>query len=261
MRPAWIYMHVPKCGGTTLTAILTAAVPEGRRFAVDGRDIAGSRTALAALGEEERRRIDLLHGHLSYGWHELVAPKTARYFALVREPVSRVVSHFDYVRTRPAHYLHTDVVGGRMTIADYVESGITWEVNNGQVRQIAGGEDIAQTPYGPSTIAAYGDDHGALLERAWENIERHFLMVGLLERFDESMRRLRRLTGLPIGAYRAKNAARPAARRPPTPGEEEVIRRYNRQDCELYRRCREAFERARPGPARARLWRLVQGPS
>ena len=216
MRPVLIFMHIPKCGGTTLTSILTEAVPEGRRFSVDGRNVAGSRRALAALPDGERRRIDLLLGHLSHGWHELLAPRPARYFTIVREPVARVVSHYNYVRSHDGHYLHSAVVEGKMTLADYVESGITTEVNDGQVRQISGAEDIVQVPYGPSSIG-YGADHGALLERALGNIERHFLLVGLLERFDESMRRLQRLTGLRIGTYRPKNVVRPTTAKSPTP--------------------------------------------
>lgn len=258
MRPALIFLHIPKCGGTSLTSMLAEAVPEHLRFSVDGTDVAGSRGELAALPDPERRRIDLLLGHLSYGWHELLAPRPARYFTLVREPVARVVSHYNYVLSHEKHYLHSPVVGAKMTLADYVESGVTTEANDGQVRQISGAEDIVQSPYGPSEVG-YGEDHGALLEGAWANIERHFLLVGILERFDESVRRLRRLTGLRIGSRRVKNVARPAAAGAPTPGEAEVIRRYNRQDCELYRRCRETFELG-SGPV-ARLRRILIGRS
>jgi hypothetical protein len=257
MTSALIFMHIPKCGGTTLVSVLKRVVPEGRRFHV-GDDIAGSRMVLAALPDSERLRIDLLYGHLSYGWHEHLLPRQARYFTIVRDPVTRVMSHYNFVRSRKWHYLHSHVVDAKMTVADYVESGVTTEVNNGQVRQISGIEDIVQAPYGRSEIG-YGDHHGALLERAWENIERHFLLVGLLERFDESMRRLRRLTGLRFGKYRAKNVVDPALVRTPTPGEAEVIRRYNREDCELYGRCKKVFEHAHASPARARFWRMLSG--
>ena len=258
MTPALIFLHIPKCGGTTLTSILTEAVPEGRRFSVDGRNVAASRKVLATLPDAERQRIDLLLGHLSHGWHELLAPRPARYFTIVREPVARVVSHYNYVRSHEGHYLHSAAVEGKMTLTDYVESGITTEVNDGQVRQISGAEDIVQAPYGPSTVG-YGVDHGALLEQAWENIELHFLLVGLLERFDESIRRLRRLTGLRIGPYRAKNVVPRTAALTPTPNEADVIRRYNRQDCELYHRCKEGFDLG-SGPVE-RLRRLLIGRS
>lgn len=243
MRPALIYMHIPKCGGTTLTSILKKAVSPRRRYSVaDGNNIADSRAGLAKLSDRKRRRIDLLYGHLSYGWHGLLWPRPARYFTLVREPVARVVSHYNYICNQESHYLHADVVGRKMTVADYVESGITTEVNNGQVRQISGVEDIIQVPYGRS-VAGYGVDHSALLKQAIENIERDFLLVGLLERFDESLDVLKQLTGLPIGAYRPKNVANSSsAVKTPTRDEIEVVRRYNREDWELYERCKGTFE-------------------
>lgn len=257
MTPALIFLHIPKCGGTTLRSILNRAVPEGRRFRV-GSDIAGSRMALATLPDSQRLHTDLLYGHLSYGWHELLFPRQARYFTILREPVARIVSHYNYVRSHEWHYLHSPVVDGRMTVTDYVESGITTEVNNGQVRQISGVEDIVQAPYGASRVG-YGVDHSCLLEQAWENIECHFLLVGLLERFDDSVRRLQRVTGLRIGSYRPKNMNVSNSATQLTPGEADVIRRYNREDCELYIRCKTAFDL---GNGRIeRLRRLLSGRS
>jgi|SRR5688572_6327007 len=241
MNAALIFMHIPKCGGTTLRSILKGEVPASRRFRV-GSDIAASRAALAALPDSTRLNIDLLYGHLSYGWHELLFPRQAWYFTIMREPVARVVSHYNYVRSHEWHYLYSQVVDARMTVADYVESGITTEVNNGQVRQISGVEDIVQAPYGRSPVA-YGDDHRGLLEQAWVNIDRHFLLVGLLERFHDTVRRLQPLTGLRTGSSEPKNVDRSnPAPRIPTPNEVDIIRRFNREDCELYNRCKEAFD-------------------
>jgi len=239
---ALIYMHIPKCGGTTVTSILTKAVSGASHFMVDGGDVAESRNRLASLPETERMRVRLLSGHLSFGWHELLRPARAQYITLLRDPISRVVSHYNHVCEHEDHYLHAAVMGKRMTIGDYVESGITCEVNNGQVRQISGIEDIIQIPYGPSRLA-YGMDHSGALTQAFNNIQDHFLMVGLLERFDESMDALKRLTGIPIGAYRARNQGNPnRAVYRPTEAEIDVIRHYNRQDCELYAACTRRFE-------------------
>lgn len=198
--------------------------------------------ALAALPDSERLQIDFLYGHLSYGWHEQLLPRKARYFTIVREPVGRVLSHYNFVRSREWHYLHSHVVDANMTVVDYVESGITTEVNNGQVRQLSGVEDIVQAPYGRSELE-YGGDHTTLLSRALANIEAHFLMVGLLDRFEESVRLLQWRTGLQLGSYQTRNATdSPEAVMTLSPGEAEVLRRFNREDCDLYRRCRESFE-------------------
>jgi hypothetical protein len=258
---ALIYMHIPKCGGTTLTSVLTRAVPHGSQFLVDGSDIAGSRARLGSLPETERRRIRLVCGHLSFGWHELLLPVQAQYFTLLRDPVSRVVSHYNHVCAHEDHYLHADVVSKKMTIADYVESGITCEVNNGQVRQIMGIEDIIQIPYGVSVLP-YGRDHNTALEQALKNIQDHFLLVGLLERFDETVHVLKQITGIPLGAHRSRNVGKSdSAVKRPTRTEIELIRRYNREDCELYAYCKERFAvlalRAGTAPSRRSTWSLL----
>lgn len=256
---ALIYMHIPKCGGTTLTSALTRAVPHGSQFLVDGSDIAGSRARLGGLPEPERRRLRLVCGHLSFGWHQLL-PAEAQYFTLLRDPVSRVLSHYNHVCTHDDHYLHADVVREKMTITDYVESGITCEVNNGQLRQIVGIEDIIQIPYGVSVLP-YGRDHSAALEQALENVQNNFLLVGLLERFDESLDVLKQLTRIPLGPYRSRNVGKSsAAVKRPTRAEIELIRRYNREDCELYAYCKERFSdralEARTARSRRSPWSI-----
>ena len=237
-----IHMHIPKCGGTTLRSLLTATVPEPIRFEVDSRNIAGSRALLSCLPEKERWKIRLLHGHLNYGWHDLL-PRRARYITVLRDPDSRVISHYNYVRGRPDHYLYDELVGRKMSLVDYVESGLTCEVNNGQVRQISGVEDIIQKPYGESRIR-YGSDQSALLEQALDNIERHFVVVGMLERFDETLKALTVLIGLPVVPHIVLNATRDTRLAIPSPTSDEIerVRRYNREDHELYRILGERFD-------------------
>jgi len=93
-----------------MNSVLRSNFPEPHRFYVDPTDIASSRARLQDLSVEEKEDFRLLHGHLSYGWHELL-PQEATYFTIVRDPVSRVVSHYNYVkfRTDHRHYLRETV--------------------------------------------------------------------------------------------------------------------------------------------------------
>lgn len=235
-----VYLHLPKCGGTTIHGILRSNFSEESRYYVDPSDIAGSRREFAAKTEEERQRIQLLHGHLSYGWHEH-APGSAVYFTFIRHPVERVVSHYNYVRYRTDHdhYLRDAVEREDMSIAEYVSSGVCDEMNNGQVRLLAGVEDIVQEPYGGSVLP-YGTNDPALLDQALRNIDEHFVFVGLQEHFDESLLLLKRKLGLRRASYQRKNTgSQHYDKRKPTEREIEIIKKYNRLDVELY----EAIER------------------
>ena len=238
-----VYLHIPKCGGTTLNSILKANFPDDRRFYVDATDISGSRRELASLPEEKRRSIHLLHGHLSYGWHQLL-PNKALYFTVIRHPLQRCVSHYNYVRFRTAHphYLRDVVEREKMTLSDYVRSGVCDEMNNGQVRLLAGVEDIVQEPHGRSALE-YGSNDPALLEQALHNIRRDFVVVGLQERYEESLLLLRHRLGLRRIASPRKNVARfHYDKHTATPTEVEVIEDYNQLDLALYCAMAEQFE-------------------
>jgi hypothetical protein len=202
---------------------------------VDPNDVAGSRRELAAKSEGERRCIQFLHGHLSYGWHEHV-PGSAVYFTFIRHPVERVVSHYNYVRYRTDHdhYLRDVVEREDMTIAEYVASGVCDEMNNGQVRLIAGVEDIVQEPYGNSTLP-YGTNDPELLDRALQNIDEHFAFVGLQERFDESLLLLKERLRFNTVMYQRKNTSyHHYQKQYPSDDAINVIRKYNRLDLALY---------------------------
>lgn len=238
-----IYLHVPKCGGSTLNNLLKRNVPGSARYYVTPQDVATSRRELAALPDDEKRQIRLLHGHLSYGWHEHL-PQEAVYFTVLRDPVARVVSHYNYVRFRTdhSHYLRDAVQREEMSLADYVTSGVCDEANNGQVRLLSGVEDIVQVPYGPSKVE-YGTNDEALLEQALANIDRHFAMIGVQERFDESILLMGSKLGFTHLAYEPTNIGHHHyTKRTPTPDDVALIKRYNQLDLALYQMVRERFE-------------------
>lgn len=237
-----IYLHIPKCGGMTLNSILKSNYARERRFLINPSDIAGARLQLANMPKAEREQIDLLHGHLSFGWHKFL-PQRAVYITIMRHPLERVVSHYNYVRFLDyPHYLRETVQRNKMSIAEYVSSGICDEVNNGQVRLLAGVEDIIQKPYGNSKLP-YGTNNPELLEQALQNINEHFAIVGLQERFDETLLLLRAYLGVNKITYQPKNVSSHYYKKwQPSNEDIAVIRKYNQLDIALYKIMRERFE-------------------
>ena len=167
-----IFLHIPKAAGSTLHPVLerhyskrayrTITVPEQLE-------------AFKQLPEAERHRIRLLKGHMPFGLHEYLSGHS-RYITLLRHPAERVVSHYYYVKRRPGHYLHHHLESG-MDLAEFASAGLSGEMDNGQVRLLSGhDQDI---PCGECTRD--------LLDTAQRNIENHFAVAGLTERFDESL--------------------------------------------------------------------------
>lgn len=102
-RPLWIFLHVPKCGGTTLKAHLE------RHFAMDEQLVEFShwgrsyrrthgRPEFADRPAEERARAEILSGHQTwYGIHQLVpGAREPRYFTVLRDPAERCVSLYNF---------------------------------------------------------------------------------------------------------------------------------------------------------------------
>lgn len=170
-----IFLHIPKAAGSTLHPILERHYAKSVRHTIYD-DVENRMARFRQLPLAERSKIRLLKGHFRYGLHDSLVGKTT-YITLLRDPIERVISHYYYVKRTPRHYLYDLVVSGNMSLAEYVRSGITGELDNGQVRLLAGVDQ--SIPYG-----ACGREH---LDMAMHHVEQDFALVGLSERFDESL--------------------------------------------------------------------------
>jgi hypothetical protein len=183
-----IFLHIGKTGGTTLRKILHRNIGPSEILLVRNPSRTPARLRreetldlFAAIPEADRARPRLIEGHTIFGLHRFV-PRPSTYITLLRHPVALAVSQYNWVRSDPTHWLHQQARA--MTIDEYVDSGISLEIDNGQTRAISG-----------DTTTAYGDCSRETLEIAKQNIEDHFSVVGLIERFDESLLLLRRAFG------------------------------------------------------------------
>ena len=185
------------------------------------------------LPPERRRQIRLLCGHMPFGLHKYL-PCPADYITILRDPVDRVVSHYFYSRRKTTHYLHEQVEKGKLSLGEYISQQVATELDNGQVRLLSGVEK--SVPFGKVTRE--------MLEQAKENLMCHFKVIGLTERFDESMMLLRKdfpWVGWPF--YSATNVTKKRLRLTEIPSEElDIVRGVNRLDSELYDFVHKHFE-------------------
>ena len=219
-EPTVVFLHIGKTGGTTLRRVLRRQYPESEMMVVRARARPREETLadFAKLPEAERARPRLILGHTVFGLHELV-PRPSTYITLLRRPVSLVLSQYGFVRRTPGHRHHQAAQG--MGLEEYLVSGLAQEMNNSQTRALAGAVEVP-----------YGENPPELLELAKRNVEEHFRVVGLTERFDESLV----LFGLAFGwsrlSYVRANVA--SKRVVPSPAGLAEIERLNALDLELY---------------------------
>jgi galactose-3-O-sulfotransferase len=185
--------------------------------------------------EEMRRRVhdaDVVYGHFSYGFHELLGAD-GRYVTLLRNPVDRVVSFFQHQSREPASEYGARIAAG-MSLTDLLESGQCHEVNNHMVRILSGHLSVEPT------------HDRALLERAEANIDAHFDVVGITERLDDSLQLIGRTLGWkPRRAVPMLNADPGRGSLSLDEHTRDAIVEFNRLDVEVYERVVADFETRR----------------
>ena len=137
------------------------------------------------------------------------------------------MSQYYYVRRNTHNPLHEQVAGGNMSIADFVSSGIAPGMNNGQCRFLYGGID----EFG------FGETPPAMLDAVLANVDDHFLCVGVMERFDESLLLMSHRIGWDSPPYYIrKNVSKSRSSiRALDDDVRQVIESFNQLDLELYR--------------------------
>lgn len=215
-----VFLHLPKAAGSTLSGVLVRQYEPDEVHAIS-TPIWENLDRFRALPEARRHAIRLLLGHMPFGLHEWLRPPV-RYVTMIREPLGRVMSHLDYVREEPSHELFDRLPPG-MTVGDYVRERMSLELDNGQVRLLAADPFVE---FGSVTR-----DH---LEAAKRNLREHFEVVGVSERFDESLLVMREALGWRRRILYLERNVTTRPRRPLTAEDAEAVLAANRLDAELH---------------------------
>jgi hypothetical protein len=239
-KPLLLFVHIPKTAGTTLTSILrlTESPPRTRSIGNVFKGFGGfDKGPLDRLRDPQRApdlsAVRILRGHLPLGVRDLLPKdRTVRCFTFLRDPVERTLSHYFQIRASPerAHGLPTFPENG--TLEHAFEVGYLHD--NLQTRMLCG---LAEP---------MGDVTEEMLERAKRHLAEELVLVGLAERFDESLVLAQQRLGLRNILYTSAkrvNESRPRADDVP----EALVRaaeRLNQYDRELYRFAVELFDRS-----------------
>lgn len=121
-----------------------------------------------------------------------------------------------------------------MSLQEYVSSGLTTAVDNSQTRILAAIDKSA---------AGFGKIPVEALEIAKQNLQAHFSLVGLTERFDETLILLKQAFGWKTPFYVKENVTKNRQSKDSISQESiEVIQHYNQLDIQLYQYAQQLFE-------------------
>lgn len=233
-----IFLHIVKTAGTTLRSLLLPKFPGLANYYLNTALNPQCIEEFKQLSRIRKDSLGYVHAHMvPFGIHKYLSQAT--YITILRNPVDRVISEYYFICRNPDHPAHSVVK--ELRFADYVTSSVlTAQVQNTQTRIISGIGGTYQ-------ILGYEKPLTSLdLKRAKANIKKHYLLVGLFERFDETMVLLKRALGWRMRDifYRRQNVGnnRPAV--------DKVaghiindIERYNQLDFELYEYAKQLFEK------------------
>jgi len=223
-RQALIFLHIPKTAGTTLNRIIEWQYNPLSIFTLDPYRFRATAERFMTLSEERRRRIQVVRGHLYYGLHEYL-PQGATYITMLREPVARFLSSYYFILRRPLHPLHRKLKKEQLGVEDYLR--LVPHRHNLQCRLIAGIKDKVI-------------DDEPLLETAKEHLAKSFSVVGICERFEESLMLIAKTFGWEVPFYENRKVSKNRSR--VDQKAIDMIREHDRLDLELYEFGKGLFE-------------------
>jgi Sulfotransferase family len=222
-HPTLMFMHIPKTAGTAFREAALAHYKQSE-VAYIYRHPPGFPVDLVELPVTQRAHFRFVVGHFRYGFHEWI-PNKCSYFAMVRNPVSRVWSQYNHLIEQKDALAFTADGRGR-SIEEMLENGTTVELDNMAVRSFSGIQD-ADFPPGTINQEAY--------DLAIAHLEQEFVYVGMQERMKEAYESLRKKLGwtrsltpeiMNVGSYPSANQ--------PDSKQHKLIRHFNKWDIMLY---------------------------
>ena len=225
-----IFLHIPKTAGSTLTSALCQKYGDRAVFRVFSAGQAEKEKYIDSL-YKNMDHVKVIAGHMFFGWHQsLPDPAKSTYITLLRDPVERVISDYYYIIRRPEHYLHDTLKYLNIDFESFVSNRLSVEIDNFQTRLLAG--QINDRYSGPPD-----------LDRAIRNVNAFFSLVGLTERFDESLVLLKNeLNWKSYPFYIKRNVTEKRPKAEDVPGYiVEMIKKRNELDCMLYAHMEDLF--------------------
>jgi hypothetical protein len=202
-RPLPIFIHIHKCAGSSLGAVLRRGfskfkptiIPSSSIDSLAPHDFVQS-VLKAAL------RDGYVMGHVGFGTH-LAFCSPCEYFTMLRRPKDRLVSLWRYSSTCSEAFYYDYARG--LTLNQFL-SCRSWplEIDNGLVRFLSGDPNGSNIFINPKPFGSLDESD---LERALYNLEHSISGFGIVKRFDASLLLLKPLIHAKSILYGRVNAS------------------------------------------------------
>ena len=187
-----VHFHIGKTGGISLRHILKKKFKDKLKYLTINKIHAGNNDFY--LYQDFIKNINnfefqCISGHIPFGIHRYLNKKT-HYITILRDPVKRIISDYNYVINEKEHPFNKYYIAKNLiSFEDYIEIDITKNknilppdvfvgsgVHNLQSRSISGEMFNNLNDFRSNSFN---------LNTAFKNIENHFLLIGVLDYFDQ----------------------------------------------------------------------------
>ncbi len=213
------FSHVPKTGGTSFESILAKNFTVSEVLHVNAPDL----NRFPKLLELKKNKPKFICGHHPmHGLLYQLLPDTPLFhFTMLRDPVDRVISYYNYIKGKMDHPLHNHTAD--QTLTEFLNSNASPELSNGQTKRFSG--HLHQQTANEATMLAEAQD----------TLKNCFSLVLTTCLYDQGLLLLKNRLGLKDIFYQRKNVShRFVHREQLTNHELDLITKMNQLDIELF---------------------------
>lgn len=98
---SWLFVHITKCGGTSVLQAIREAYPESQRLELNGDQFTEKHKILADAGER-LCSASIVFGHRVFSGLCPFMRQPVQMVTVLRNPIDRAISQYNYILSRPA---------------------------------------------------------------------------------------------------------------------------------------------------------------
>lgn len=229
-----VFFHVPKTAGTTLDFIISKNLAIWGIFKQHGADFDKNVAAFYKSGLPPKTVMG--HNELNDYFYQLLNRERLVHITSIREPISRVVSYYDFLKAQPSHPSHE--LAMKLSLKEFVQSPKSDEVHNAQAFRILGLLKSNQFKSDDRNTQQLAND-------AMYQLINRFTLFGITEQFDAFLIMLLKTMKWNDIYYQRKNVTKKKLKTNVADLDSEtldVIKQNNQVDILLYEKAKNSFE-------------------